>query len=439
MANPKYTNRKLVVAYPGEFQVQPAFGTPIADGDINKRQAQATPAFHANVAFREELRSCDARFVIQEILTGKIARFTFAWSATAYLAAGWYAYLKGVAAAPTGSPADESQTLNLHGATSGHITLGLDFEGLSETSVNIATSAALTAATIKTALENLRPIKKGNVNVTGSAGGPFTITFQNKLAKANLPMLTLVDASTGGTGVTIASATNGANNLHAISATTSENPALFSLIEGYDGENLTNKFKDMVLDSWSVNLTRRGRMNLTVTAYGDPIPDVLSGYSMPTCDNPAPIHAKDCRIKIGSAYVGGDMRELTYTESNNIDVSEDAMSFDDITPDQLQAGDPTASLSALIIGSPTSNLYTFADDAPDDAFDTLELDLGVPGERLAIFAPHTQFRLDDGLQEYVGNRNVSAFRLLGRPSPDNSNIFTRGEYTGAVATQFLLT
>src|SRR4051812_19561129 len=115
MANPKFTNRKLVVAYPGEFQVQPAFGSPIADADINKRQPQTAPAFHSNTAFRDTIRDCSARWVIQEILTGKIARFTFAWSATAYVLAGWFAYLQGVAAAATGTPQNEQQTLNIHG------------------------------------------------------------------------------------------------------------------------------------------------------------------------------------------------------------------------------------------------------------------------------------------------------------------------------------
>jgi hypothetical protein len=440
MANPKFTNRKLVVGYPGEFKVE----SGIRNADRGRRHKQTPAANGAGVSFERCVSGTESRLFGALRYPGNSNRQNcqvyVRLVATAYVLAGWYAYLQGVAAAATGSPADEVQTLNLHGATGGHITLGRwTFEGLSETSALIFDDGRINRGDVQAALENVRSIKKGNVTVTGAAGGPFTITFTGKLAKANIPLLTLTDSSTGGTGVTITAGTNGANNLMAISRTTSEFPALFSIIEGYDGESLTNKFKDMVLDSYSINFSRRGKANLTVVAYGDPIPEVLSGYSFPACDNLAPVQAKDSRIKIGSAYVGGDIRELTFTESNNIDVSEDAISFDDIGPDQLIAGDPTASFNALIIGSPSSALYTFADADPDNAFDALELALGVPGERLTIFAPHTQFRLDDGLQEYVGNRNVSAFRLLGRPSPDGSDIVTRGEYVGASSARFLLT
>lgn len=438
MSNTTFTNRQLVVATSPDFMVQAAYDTAIATANLNSRHPQNTPAFHNNVMFRDQTRECTGRYVIQERITGKISRFTFAFDMSAKLGGGWYAYLQGIAAAPTGSPADESQTLNLHGATAGDFTLGLDFEGLSGTSVSIPASAALTAAAIQTALEAVRPIKAGNVLVTGSAGGPFTIAFQNALAKANIPLLTLVDSSTGGSGITIAAGTNGVNNLHAITRSSTDSPVLFSLIEGFDLEtNGIKKYKNLVLDSWSVAITRKGKAILTVVAYGDPLPETLTGYSVPACVTVAPIYAKDCRLKIGSNYITSDLRELTYTESNNIDVSEDAIRFDDISPDQLRSGDPTASLSALFLGSPTVDLYVAA-DAEDNAFYATELALGVPGERLTIFNPNSQFSLQDNLIEFVGTRNTSAFRITARPSPDGSNIVSRGEYVGAFTGQFLL-
>lgn len=438
MANPRYTNRKLVVAMSPAFMTQPAFDTAIATANLNYRHPQTTPAFHAIVPFREETRDCAGRFVIIEEITGKISRFTFGFNATAKFLAGWFAYLQGVAAAPTGTPANETQTIALGGATGGNMLLAFDHEGLTGTTSAISTTAALTAATIQAALEALRPIKAGNVSVTGAAGGPFTVEFVGRLANANVPLLTRTDNSTGGTGVVISAGTAGTNKVHLISRTTSEQPALFSLIEGFDGESDgMKKFKNMVLDSCTVNVNRRGKASLTVVAYGDPIGEVLAGYSVPVCDNQAPISAKDTRLLIGSEYITSDLRELTYTESNNIDVSEDALKFDDITPDQLEAGDPTASLNALFLGSPTSAMYEFAEDE-NNAFDAMELALGRPGERLTILAPNTQFRLDDSLVEFVGNRNVSAFRVLGRPSPDGSYIVTRGIYNGAFTGQFLL-
>jgi hypothetical protein len=437
MSNQTFTNRKLVVAMSPDVMVQPAFDSAIATAELNYRHPQTTPAFHNNVAFREETRDCASQYVVIEEITGKIARFTIGFNATAKFLAGWFAYLQGVAAAPTGTPANESQTLAIGGATGGTFTLTFDFEGLSGTTSAIAFDA--TAAQIELALEALRPIKEGNVAVSGSVGGPFTISFAGgNLANANLPLITRTDSTTGGTGVAISAGTDGANKLHLITRSTSEQPALFSLIEGFDGEtNGIKKYKNLVLDSWALSINRRGKATLTVTAYGDPTPEVLSGYSIPVCDNTPPVSAKDVRLLIGSEYITGDLRTLTYTESNNIDVSEDALRFDDITPDQLQRGDPTSNLNALILGVPTSALYAFAEDE-NTAFDNFALAIGRAGERFTVIAPNAQFRLDDGLIEFTGARNVSAFRILGRPSPDGSYVVTRGEYHGAYTGQFLL-
>lgn len=440
MSNVHFSNRKLVLAYAPDFIVQSAFDVALADGDINSRQPQNTPAFHGIIPFRETFRECTGEYVRIEKITGKIARFTIAFDATAKFLAGWFAYLQGTTGAPAGSPANESQTLNLHGATAGFITLGLDFEGLSGTSVQIATTVALTAATVRAALEAIRPIKPGNVAVTGAAGGPFTISFSpGKLAHANLPLLTLVDSSTGGTGVTIAAAVDGANNVQEITRNNSETPVKFSLIEGFDDNSgVFKKYKNLVVDSWTAAVTRRGKVILTIVAFGSAFPDAVTGYTVPDCANVDPLVAGDCRLKIGSAYVTADLLNFNYTESNNIDVSEQALRFDDIDIDELERGDRTALFTAQILGSPTATLYAFAEDE-NTAFDTMEIDFGQPGERLAIKAPHTQFRLEDGLIAFVGNKNKSAFSVQGRPSPDGSGIVTRGTYTGDFATQFLLT
>jgi hypothetical protein len=76
----------------------------------------------------------------------------------------------------------------LGGATAGTYKLAADFEGLSGTTDAIAFDAS--NATIQAALEAIRPIKTGNVVVAGTT--PKSITFGGNLAKANLPLLTIV-------------------------------------------------------------------------------------------------------------------------------------------------------------------------------------------------------------------------------------------------------
>lgn len=436
MPNTAFSNRKLVVAFSPAFMAQAAFDTPIATANLNARQPQTTPAFHSIVPFREETRDCTGENVTIENITGKIARFVFTFDMTSKLGAGWFAYLQGVAAAPTGTPANETQTLAFGGATGGTYKLAFDFEGLSGTTPALAYNA--TNADIQAAIQALRPIKAAGVVVTGTTSK--TLTFGGNLANANVPLFTIVDdTTTGGSGVTISAGTAGANNLHAISRTTTERPPLFSLIESFDdGTGNANLYKNLVLNDWTVAANRRGKVTLTVTAFGDPTPTPLTGYTVPACVTQAPVRTKDIRVKVGSDWITDDLRELNYTESNNIDVSEDALRFDDITPDQLERGDRTASINILSLGNPTSAMYAFAADE-DNAFAALQLAIGRLGERLTVYAPNTQFRLDDSLIEFVGTRNKSAFRLIGRPSPDGSNIITRGEYHGAFTGTFLLT
>ncbi len=436
--NTSYSNRKLFLAFSPAFMAQSAHDTAIATANINARHPMNTPAFHSQVAFREETRDCSGAYILIETLTGKIAKFTIVSDITAKFAAGWFAYLQGVAAAPTGTPANEVQSLAIGGATAGSYKLAFDFEGVSGTTPVIAFDA--TNATIQAALQALRPIKTGGVVVTGSVGGPFTLTFGGRLANASLPLVTVTtDTTSGGSGVAVTQTTDGANKLHLITRTTSERPVEFSLIEGFEGEtNGQKKYKNLVVNDWTLNANRRGKVTLTVTAFGDPTYEVLAGYSVPACITQNPVRTKDLRFKVASEWITDDLREVTYTESNNIDVSEDALKYDDITPDQLERGDPTASLNVLALGSPTSAMYAFA-EAEDTAFATDQLSIGVPGERLSIFHPNTQFRLDDGLIEFVGNRNKSAFRLIGRPSPDGSGVVSRGEHNGAFTGTFLLT
>lgn len=75
----------------------------------------------------------------------------------------------------------------------------------------IATTSSLTAATVAAALVALPNISTNaaglpNVAVSGSAGGPYTVTFQNDLANQPVPLIT-VDTSSAMTGGTITAVT----------------------------------------------------------------------------------------------------------------------------------------------------------------------------------------------------------------------------------------
>lgn len=100
------------------------------------------------------------------------------------------------------SVTDEVQTITEGG--SGLTSYTLTYSG--QTTASISPTA--TAAEVQAALEALSNIAPGDVTVTGSAGGPYTVTFGGTLADTNVAQMT--STPTGGTGtVTIATTTAG--------------------------------------------------------------------------------------------------------------------------------------------------------------------------------------------------------------------------------------
>jgi len=100
------------------------------------------------------------------------------------------------------SVTDEVQTITVGG--SGLTSFTLTYSGQTTTSLD----DQATAAEVQAALEALSNIAVGDVTVTGSAGGVWTVTFGGTLADTNVAAIT--STPTGGTGsVTIATTTAG--------------------------------------------------------------------------------------------------------------------------------------------------------------------------------------------------------------------------------------
>lgn len=102
----------------------------------------------------------------------------------------------------------EVQTVTITGSPTGG-TFTLTYSG--QTTSSIAYNAA--ASAVQSALTALSNIGSGNVAVTGSAGGPYTVTFQGSLAHTNVAQMTATGSFTGGTSpaVTVSTGTGGAN------------------------------------------------------------------------------------------------------------------------------------------------------------------------------------------------------------------------------------
>ncbi|MEV6432579.1 head decoration protein [Nocardia sp. NPDC051463] len=107
----------------------------------------------------------------------------------------------------TAANASEVQTVTITGSPGGG-TFTLTYAG--QTTGTIAYNAA--ASVVQTALIALSNIGASDVSVSGSAGGPYTVTFSGALASQNVAQMTASGAGlTGGSspGVTVATATGG--------------------------------------------------------------------------------------------------------------------------------------------------------------------------------------------------------------------------------------
>lgn len=135
---------------------------------------------------------------------------------------------------PSGTPTSEVQTVTISGSPTGG-TFVLVFQDQATT--DIAFNA--TAATVQAALRALSTIGGSNVNVTGSAGGPYTVTFAGTLADMKLDVMNATSDLTGGTSpaVTVTETTpGGSGNILTVTDDTTGNQDLrafvFDILEG---------------------------------------------------------------------------------------------------------------------------------------------------------------------------------------------------------------
>jgi hypothetical protein len=90
---------------------------------------------------------------------------------------------------PTTAVTNEIQLITFGAGTADAGTFKLSFRGVDTADLAFGVSAA----NIQIALRALSTINGANVTVTGSAGGPFTVTFIGTLAGVDVPMLVVKD------------------------------------------------------------------------------------------------------------------------------------------------------------------------------------------------------------------------------------------------------
>jgi hypothetical protein len=189
MANTRDELVNRFIAVNGAGKVQAAAGTAMANGDIDTRDKCVIT--REEIIVRRDIRDCRNEDLTDSQLVTRLARYTLAYSeVTPQILARWFALYAGGAASPTGSPANEIQTLTRGGTVSGGtFQIQMVLEGRTVITKAIAFDA--TTAAIQDALTASRMlyIHPGDVVVTGTWGTAMTLTFGGRLALKNTPIM----------------------------------------------------------------------------------------------------------------------------------------------------------------------------------------------------------------------------------------------------------
>lgn len=440
--NPKRLINSFI-AINGAGKQQTAWDTPMLDADLNYRLKAAIEV--SETVDRTTIFDCEGRDIDDEAINTRLKRFTLTMNAvTSQILALFGAYYFGTAAAPTGTPANEVQTLTRTGTVSGGIfTISLTMEGRTGLTAAIAWNATISeigAALIKTGTSIGKLIKAGDVAVTGDWTTGIVLTFQGRLANADLPLV-VIDATnlTGTTpGIAVAGTTAGANKFHALTRSTSDVKPKFSFALGYKNSGLaTEKYYNGVVETFNPTLNRGGDVSLTVGIIANYEPLEVAGFVVPACENFAPLKTSDCRVRINSNWETLDIFSESYTLNDNVPVDADTFGFDSTDPDALERGDnPSYQIAAQIFGAKGDALDIIA--AAENKVEYIT-HFGMPGTRFSLISGNTKIKKQANSRQHAGARNRSVIAIDATPHRDSANPPIRAEAHLSQTTAFLLT
>jgi hypothetical protein len=430
MANPNERWRKInaFTAFSGIGKQQSALGTALAPSDIDTRDKCEVE--ERDLKTREDLYNCDDVDLVDQPIRTQYKQFRLTYDKpTPQILARFGAYYLGVAAAPTGSPADEVKTLTRSGTVSGGtftVTFTLEGRtGVSEAIPYNCSTSALQAALYNPAKSIGRLIKRGDVVVTGDWTTGMICTFGGRLAKANLPVFTIGNGSiTGGGTVVSAETVDGANNYHAITRSTDQSKPLFSFATGEkNGVIATRIFHDCVVTDMDLTTTiDQTVVQMVVTISANFNPDKSSSFSVPACVNPTPLKVFDCRLNVNSEWQSTDVVNLAANMSDQVQMAA-AFAYDDVDFSlEPQRGDkPTQTFQMEVYGDSDDTLYALAEDEITQDPVPVLIHYGNPGLRFTINAPDTKIMFQDNPTGFAGPINQSTIKINGTPYGTNGD------------------
>lgn len=446
MANTRQVLNDRFIVFNGAGKKQSAQGTGLTNGDLDTRIKCAIT--REEVIARRDVRDCMDQDQISSEIVSRFARYTLAITElTPQIVALFTAWFLGGSTAPTGTPANEVQTLARTGTVSGGtFTIALTLEGRTVTTKAIAWNAS--TAAIQSALTAARMlfVQPGSVTVGGDWTAGITLTFTGNLAKADIPAV-VIDASnlTGSTpGISVTESTKGAQNHHVFARSTTRVKPFISFALGWDDvTNRVEKYIDHVVESVNPSISLDGNVSLNVVLLGPwEYDSIETSFSIPACSNIDPLQAQDCRISIDSVWQTTDVNTLGVSVNDNVPTDRlSAFPFDGIDIQNIERGRQPAygPISASIFGSETDSLYDLAQNERTEAAVPVVIHFGFPGDRVTWNFPATKVRFQTNRLGEAGEARYSTIQIEGVPFSSGGASPFNATADVAQSTQFLLT
>lgn len=425
MPNTRQVLPDRFIILPAEAIVQAAWDTPVANADITKRlKAQIATSLDVE---RQEIRDCRDEDLVDRKVRSRRRTLTLTINE---VNDDWLAYFTalylGTAANPTGTPADEVQTL-ADGGTDG--TLSLTLEGRTVATQTIPTGS--TAAQIQAYMTAARMlfVQPGDVVVTGGST-PFTLTHPDtgRLGRANLPLWV------GSGGMSVTANTNGAQNFHALTRSTTRPKQLISFCLGWETDtDRVEKYINYAVTGLTLSGSLDGDLTLVVTMVGMwDYDSIETSFSIPDCNNVTPIPVSDTRLLVNSVYQTTDINNFSISVNDNVPTDrQSAYGFDGVDLQRLYRGlQPSYTFTLGVFGSEVDSIYQLAHDERSQAAVPVEFRFGMPGHRVTWLFDKTEISFQNdplgnagALQSSVIQLDGTAFKN-GTAAPFDAEAFT---------------
>lgn len=389
MPNTRQVLPDRFIILPAEGIVQSAWDSPVANADITKRlKAQIATSLEVE---RQDIRDCRDEDLVDRKVRTRRRTLTLTINE---VNDDWLAYFSalylGTAAAPTGTPANEVQTLTRSGTVSGGtFKLSMTLEGRTVTTQDIAYDATNTVIQDAITAARMLFIQPGDVVVTGTWGTAITLTHPDtgRLGRANLPLYVLTNNLTGSTpDIVIAQGTAGAQNFHAFTRSTARTKQLISFCLGWETDtDRVEKYINYAVTALTVNGSLDGDLQLVVTMAGMwDYDSIETTFTIPDCNNVTPMPVSDVRLIVNSVYQTTDINSFAVTVSDNVPLDrQSAYGFDGVDLQRLYRGlQPSYSFTLSVFGSEVDPIYELAHLERTQAAVPVIFHFGMPGHRV---------------------------------------------------------